>query len=107
MQLGLCRRLGLAAFRLDLLDLFQNNLGFLRIDPFLIPVQLLAVLTLATLCGGFQNEFCHVLVWWAVDAAIGEIFDDILSFFTNGPEVEGIAPGVKSQDHVKLLEKDR
>jgi hypothetical protein len=41
-----------------------------------------------------------------LDAAVTEVLDYVVTVLANGAEVEGIATGVKREDHIELLNEN-
>lgn len=82
-----CSR-GFAALKLEAFDDFLNLLCFLAIPPLLVPVDTSSIGTLGFLCGSLQNKLGNVLLFWAMDASVSEIFNDIAAIVSDRSKIE-------------------
>lgn len=69
-------RLCLAALVLDPTNLGMQSFILFRVEPLLIPVDLLAISVPASFGRRLEYEFGNVLVCWHVHASIFKVFDD-------------------------------
>ena len=96
-MVGRGRRWELTAATSDSGDFLEHFFIFSGIPPLLVPVKSSAVLPLSTLDRCFEDEFCNVLGWRAVNTTVCKVLNHGTAVLADGAEVKSVSATVEGQ----------